>query len=111
MAATESICSCGAGRRLDAEDENRCVGLIGKRSAGNGSADIFVASYSPTGGYRWVEAFGGTSGDGWQGGHVTTDTATNDVIVTSSFEGTADFGTASLTSAGSDDVCVVKLQP
>jgi chitodextrinase len=80
-------------------------------SAGNASADLFVASYAATGAPRWVKGFGGTSADGWQGGHVATDAATNEVIVTSSFETIADFGGGSLTSAGSDDVCVVKLQP
>ncbi len=80
-------------------------------SSGNASADIFVVNYSPTGHYRWAQGFGGPSGDGWQGGHVTTDAVTNELVMTSSFEGTADFGGATLTSAGSDDVCVVKLRP
>ncbi len=78
-------------------------------SAGASSADIFVVSYAPAGSVRWAQDFGGANGDGWQGGAVTTDAGTNEVVLTSSFEGTADFGGATLTSAGSDDVCVVKL--
>ncbi len=80
-------------------------------SAGNASADMFVASYASSGSHRWSHRFGGVSADGWQGGHVAVDDATNQVVVTSSFQGTADFAGGSLTSAGSDDVCITKLNP
>ena len=80
-------------------------------SAGSASVDIVVADYSSAGALRWVDGFGGTSADGWQGGHVAVDPTTNAVVLASSFETTADFGGVSLTTAGSDDVCIVKLQP
>ncbi len=73
-----------------------------------GGADVFVAKYSPTGVLQWALRAGGTSGD------VPTGLAvdpTDNVLVTGSFQGSADFGGGSLTSAGSTDIFLAKYSP
>lgn len=72
------------------------------------STDIFVAKYSSAGGYLWSKRFGGTSSD------FSTDLAldaTGHPIITGSFQGVADFGGVSLTSAGSLDVFLCRVTP
>ena len=75
-----------------------------------GSTDIFVCKLSATGTNLWSKVLGGTSGDGGFG--VNIDASFN-VYTTGYFSGTGDFdpgaGTASLTSGGSNDIFVSKL--
>ena len=73
-----------------------------------GGRDIFVAKYSPSGGYLWAKTIGGTGVD--TGSGVATDGAGN-VYVTGYFSastGGVDFGGGALNSAGSQDVFLVK---
>ena len=73
-----------------------------------GGRDIFVAKYSPSGGYLWAKTIGGTGVDGGSG--VATDGAGN-VYMTGYFSastGGVDFGGGALNSAGSQDVFLVK---
>lgn len=74
-------------------------------SAGND--DIFIAKYSgATGAPLWSKRFGGTGFD--QGRGVAVD-GSGDVFVTGTFQTTVNFGGLSLTSAGFNDVFLVKL--
>ena len=77
-------------------------------SAGN--YDVFVSKLDASGNYVWAKSVGGTSGDG---GHAVGVDSSQDVYVTGSFSGTADFdtsaGLANLTSSGGVDVYVLKL--
>ncbi len=67
----------------------------------SGGTDIFVASFSPSGAYRWSRASGGTSYDYGYG--VAVDNSAN-VFITGNFYGTASFGGSPLTSPGSNSV-------
>src|SRR5204862_1971023 len=73
-----------------------------------GGRDIFVAKYSPSGGYLWAKTIGGTGVD--TGSGVATDGAGN-VYVTGDFSastGGGDCGGGALYWAGSLDVFLVK---
>lgn len=76
----------------------------------DGRADAFLAKYDTNGNLRWVNAFVGP-GSTDAGLSVALDPA-NNVYVTGYFENTADFdpsaGDASRTSAGNDDIFLVK---
>jgi Ca2+-binding RTX toxin-like protein len=75
-----------------------------------GGYDVFVSKLDGDGGFVWARSFGGTAFD--RGLSVAAD-ASGNVITTGSFGGTADFdpgpGVFALTSAGSTDGFVVKL--
>ncbi len=77
-------------------------------SAGNG--DVFVSKLDASGNYVWAKQFGGTNND--RGFDITVDSSGN-VFTTGEFIGTADFdpstSIAEMTSAGSEDVFVSKL--
>lgn len=69
-----------------------------------GGLDAFVAKYNSSGTCQWAKKGGGASLDRGYGLAVTE----GDVVVTGYYEGSATFGTASLTSAGSGDVFTMK---
>jgi hypothetical protein len=71
-----------------------------------GSSDAFVVKYSSTGAVQWARSAGGPSSDTAAG--VATDTAGN-VFVTGRFAGAASFSGTNLTSAGSYDAYLEKL--
>jgi len=71
-----------------------------------GAADIFILKLNSSGTFQWVNIFGGTSTDVGQG--IAVDSSDNSYI-TGSFLGTVDFGGGNVTSAGSDDIFVLKL--
>ncbi len=77
----------------------------------SGYQDIFVSKLDASGNLVWAKSMGNpTSGD--VGNAIAVD-ASGNVYVTGHFQGTADFdpgaGTSNITSAGSTDVFVVKL--
>ena len=71
-----------------------------------GVNDVFVAKIDASGAYLWATQAGGTSGDIGKGISTLSD---GSAIVTGYFRGTATFGSTTLTSAGSDDVFVAKI--
>lgn len=75
-----------------------------------GAQDVFVAKLAPDGDLLWAHAIGGASSD--EGLGIFADPAGN-VYVTGYFMGTVDFdpgpGTSNLTSAGDQDMFVLKL--
>ena len=79
------------------------VNFGGSTISSNGSGDMFLVSFTPSGVHRWSKGFGGTSSD--YGYDVATDAAGN-VYVTGYFYYNIKFGTATLTSLGSYDAYV-----
>jgi hypothetical protein len=75
-----------------------------------GSTDIFIQKLDANGDFLWAKQMGETSGD--EGQSITVD-AFGDIYTTGYFSETADFdpgaGTINLTSAGSTDIFIQKL--
>ena len=81
------------------------VNFGGGSLGSGGSWDGFVAKYSATGAYLWAKDLGGTATDEAFG--VAAD-ASGNVVVVGGFQGTVNFGGASLTSGGFWDAFAVK---
>ncbi len=73
-----------------------------------GGEDYFVAKVTAAGSFVWATRAGGSGDDGDESWGVSA-LVDGSAIVTGSFEGTADFGATSLTSAGSWDVFIAKV--
>ncbi len=71
----------------------------------SGSTDIFVAKLDEDGEYLWAVKAGGSSTD--RGLSIALDDS-NNVVITGFFNGTASFGSTSLTAAGQQDIFVAK---
>jgi len=69
-----------------------------------------VSKYSPAGAHVWTERFGGTTSDIAYG--IAADLNGN-VVVTGSFQGSADFGGVTLASPGTydNDIFLIRLDP
>ncbi len=72
----------------------------------NGFSDVYVSKSSSSGSFTWVKTFGGAQAD--RGYDIELDAAGN-IYVTGYFQGTADFDGITLTSVGSQDIFVAKL--
>lgn len=72
----------------------------------SGISDIVVAKANPDGTWGWATGAGGAGNDYGYGVSVLAD---NSSRIVGSFTGTADFGSTSLTSAGSDEFVVATL--
>jgi hypothetical protein len=68
--------------------------------------DVFLAKFSPSGGHLWSRRFGVAGGST---ARCTSVDASGGVLVTGSFSGTVDFGGGPLTSVGTQDVFLAKL--
>jgi hypothetical protein len=73
-----------------------------------GNNDIFVAKLDPSGNWLWAVRAGGTGDD--RGMVVSADGDGNSYII-GYFNGSADFGSTTLTSAGLADMFIAKLDP
>jgi hypothetical protein len=73
-----------------------------------GQDDVFVSKYSSSGAPVWAESFGGTSSDCSYG--VSVDNG-GYAVVSGVFPGSATFGNQTLTSTGSYDAFVLRLDP
>lgn len=71
----------------------------------SGSSDIFITKINSNGGYVWAIKAGGTSTD--RGLSIETDAAGN-VYVTGFYNGSATFGSTTITAAGQQDLFVAK---
>ena len=71
-----------------------------------GRRDVYVASLSSAGEYRWSRLFGGEAMEVSYG--ISVDGSGN-VIVVGTFDGTADFGDETLENAGSTDIFLLGL--
>ncbi|MFO0958551.1 MAG: hypothetical protein U0800_14170 [Isosphaeraceae bacterium] len=83
-----------------------------------GTTDAFVAKYAPGGTLVWARRMGSDyvrsyspvkASDPTEGGQGLAVDGSGNVVVTGHFTGQADFGTITLTGAGSGDVYVAKL--
>jgi hypothetical protein len=81
-------------------------GGVSKTSAGGN--DVFVGKLDPSGQVLWVTAFGGTMTERGRG--ISLDGQGN-IYASGSFQDTVTFGATTLTSAGTQDLFVVKLDP
>ncbi len=72
----------------------------------NGMEDIFIAKMDTNGNWLWAKQAGGTNSD--LGKSIALD-STGNSYVTGNFEGTATFGSTSLTSIGDTDIFVAKM--
>ena len=73
-----------------------------------GSSDLYVASFSSSGAYRWARAHGSTGADPGRG--QAMDSGGN-VYVTGYFTRTMNLGGGAMTSKGSYDIFLLKLVP
>ncbi|MDH4038706.1 MAG: SBBP repeat-containing protein [Candidatus Krumholzibacteria bacterium] len=80
--------------------------LGGSNLVSAGSADIFVARYSPSGAHAWSRRFGSTGSDF---GHAIDTDSFGNMIMTGNFSGSVDFGSAILASAGGTDMVCLAL--
>lgn len=98
---------------LDPEDNIILTGqLSGEADFGGGaitsagSIDLFVAKLDPAGKHLWSKRFGDA---GSQTGMSVAADKDGNIVVAGYFDGTLDFGGGPLTSAGSIDIFVAKL--
>jgi len=77
----------------------------GALSSTNGGTDIFVAKYSSSGGNLWAKSYGGSSID--MAKAIAVDSSGNAVVI-GYFQGTANYGGGSWTSAGGNDIFLAK---
>jgi len=103
----------GQGITIDDEGNSYVTGyFLGTATFGSysitssGDKDIFVAKIDADGNWLWATKAGGSSED--IGLEITIDAAENS-YVTGNFEGTATFGSYSLTSSGENDIFVAKM--
>jgi hypothetical protein len=73
-----------------------------------GERDIFVSKYSPSGANFWSQTFGSSGAD--IGYSIAVDNS-DSIVVTGLFQGTVDFGSGLLTSAGMCDIFLINLTP
>lgn len=88
---------------LDPSPSSHFITSVGQR-------DVFMASYTPSGAFRWGKRFGGTGND--YGYSITSDNQRR-IFVAGTFQSTMDANpdvnaTANLTSAGDADMFFVK---
>lgn len=102
----------GCGVAVDADGDCYLSGQFsGSASFGNtiltsaGGHDVFVAKYRPDGTLLWVRQAGGSGAD--QCWSVAVDRV-GSCYITGNFNGTATFGSKSLTSAGSSDLFLAR---
>jgi hypothetical protein len=70
-------------------------------------ADAFIAKYSPSGSLIWAKGFGGSSAD--SGIAVTVDGSDNVFMAVTLQSANAVFGTSTFSTAGGDDIVLLKL--
>jgi hypothetical protein len=104
----------GQGIAVDASGNSYVTGYFESTTATFGSttltssgfSDIFVAKLDSSGNWLWIKNAGGT--DYYEGCGIAVDTSGNSYVI-GWFEGSATFGSATLTSNGDDDIFVTKL--
>lgn len=83
-------------------------GTISQTSAGQ--LDAFAAKYDSNGNIQWVQTVTGSDTNTGRGIEIADD-GTNDILFTGQFEGTQTAGTTQMTSNGSTDVWLGRLDP
>lgn len=81
--------------------------LFGNTSmTSDGDGDIFIVKLDPNGNIIWARSAGGPNSDSGRG--ISVDSQ-NNIYITGSFRETAHFGNITVTSEGSDDAFIAKL--
>jgi hypothetical protein len=96
----------GAGNILITGDFEGDIDLGGGSMAAAGDYDVFLAQLSPSGAHNWSQRYGDELEDYVKG--IAVDDSAN-VIVTGFFFGDIDFGGGTISSLGSNDIFVGKL--
>ena len=97
---------CDASGNVYAAGEYRGTATFGTVTVTNaGIADIFVAKYSTNGDLQYVSTEGGAGGDYGYGIAATS----SKIYITGLFNGIVQFGTTTLSSAGSNDIYLAEL--
>jgi hypothetical protein len=102
---TATVTADGSGNVIMAGYFGGTMNFGGGPLTSTGSWDVFVAKFDAGGTHLWSQHFGDANQQ--VGASVASDGSGN-VIVTGYFQGTVDFGGGGLTSAGGNDVYVVK---
>ncbi len=103
-AAVTSVASDASGNLYMTGSFTGTVDFGGGPLASAGATDIFLASYTSAGAYRWAKAFGGTGGDVGAGIAVS-----DQLYAVASFAGAVSFAGTMLTSAGGTDIVVLEM--
>jgi len=105
----------GIGISVDADGNSYVTGYFQETATfgaftltSSGSYDVFVAKLDTDGNWQWATKAGGSGGENCRGYGITIDDAGNS-YVTGYFTGTATFGAFTITSNGSYDGFVAKL--
>jgi hypothetical protein len=86
------------------------TGAAAALTSANSSRDVFVAKYSPNNTLLWSKDFGGSLTD--LAYALVQDSASGNLYVAGSYQGTAAFGSVTLTAAsGATDAFLAKLDP
>jgi uncharacterized protein (AIM24 family) len=101
-----SIAVDGSDNVILAGSFNGTIEFGGGPLSSAGGADVFLAKLDASGGHVWSRRFGDTADQ--HAACVAVDGAAN-VFLTGDYNGTVDFGSGSLQSAGAGDVFVTKL--
>jgi hypothetical protein len=101
-----AISTDSAGSVIVAGSFEGTVDFGGGSFSSSGMRDVFVAKYSSTGAHIWSKKFG-SSGD--EVGYAVDVDSAGDVILSGKFQSSVNFGGTALTSAGGDDIFLVKL--
>jgi hypothetical protein len=101
-----AVSTDGSGNVIVAGSFEGTVDFGGGALTSSGSRDVFVAKYSPTGQHLWSKKFG-SSGD--EVGYGVAFDSAGEVLLSGKFQGSVGFGGTALTSAGGDDIFLVKL--
>jgi hypothetical protein len=83
------------------------VNFGGEPHTSAGSADIFLAKFDHSGNFVWSRRFGDAA---HQYGFAVAVDGSNRVIITGDMQGTVNFGSGALTSAGGTDIYLAKFQ-
>jgi len=81
----------------------------GARTSVSNSKDIFLAKYAADGRHLWSKLYGGSGDD--RATAVAVDSVTGDIVLTGWFNGSIDFGSGALVSAGGEDAFVAMVFP
>ncbi|GAC1469538.1 MAG: hypothetical protein NVSMB9_13460 [Isosphaeraceae bacterium] len=102
----------GRGIALDALGNVYVTGILGGPADfgpftvnNAGGQDVFVTKLNNAGTFLWANSYGGTGND--QGQSIAVDTSGN-VYTTGGFQGTANFGSQTLTTSGAQGIFVMK---
>jgi len=72
----------------------------------NGGQDIYITKLDSSGNFLWAQKAGGTE---WDNGYGIAIDSSGNCYVTGIFNGTATFGSTTLTSNGGQDIFIAKL--